>query len=189
MLYDQVGAGGEICGQWLGTHGAVYQLMNLPLLTEENIAPLFDLTDKQRGASTIKQAPLPDNINFNDTEEGETLLDREKLTLSYGGCCIRPYITRGGLEFVDTDYFAPLADVAGTLEIYERHTATGGTYFVAKNGLMVVAVIMPLSIIEEGFVHYLNMLADKCSEALAINQQQERAKADNDDEQHEQTTL
>lgn len=182
-LYDHVSAEGEITEQWLGTRGAVYPLSGLPYLKEENLVALFDITEKQRESFYFNHSPLPTTINFDHTDTDETMLDREKITLGYGGRIVRPIITRGGLEFIDTDLLSPLSDIADELELFERRTAAGGTYFAAKMGLMIVGVIMPLSIIEEKLVENMETLAAKCRTALDKKTERERTRTAERDEQ------
>lgn len=167
-LYDRVNQDGEIVEQWLGTRGAVFPLCGLHYLTEENLIALFDITEKQRESLYFHHSQLHASINFDHTDAGEILLDREKCTLGYSGRVVRPLLTRGGLEFVDNDYLSPLADVAEMLELYERHTEDGGVYFAAKTGLMIAGVIMPLNILEEKFVENIETLARKSRVALDL---------------------
>lgn len=172
-LYDRINDNGEVTEQWLGTYAAVYPLSGLPYLTENNIPALFDITEKQLEKIHIRHDVLPASLNFDDTDAGEIMLDREKMTLGYGGRVVRPLITRSGLEFIDVDYLTPLADVADDLELFERHTTDGGVYFAAKMGLMIVGVIMPLNIIEDKLVENLDMFATKCRAALAAKKERE----------------
>jgi hypothetical protein len=163
-----MGQDGGIVEQWLGPQGALFPLSGLPCLTEENLITLFDISEKQRESLYFHHSQLPASINFDHTDEGETLLDREKCTLSYGGRTVLPLLTRGGLEFVDNDYLSPLADVAEMVELYERHTEDGGVYFAAKTGFMIAGVIMPLDIIDEKLLETLETLARKSRVALDL---------------------
>ena len=165
-LYDRVNEDGEVKEQWLGTAAAAFPLSGIPRLTEENLCTLFDITEKQRNSIFFRHHQLPVSLNFDDTDEGEEMLERGSLTMNYHGRTIRPLFTSSGLEFIDTDHLEPLADVSDTLEIFERRTADGGIYFAAKTGLLLVGVIMHLNIIEDGFVEHLEMLARQCRTSL-----------------------
>ena len=165
-LYDRVNDEGGITEQWLGARGTAYPLSGLPYLTEDNIIALFDITEKQREKIHISHGPLPESLSFEHTDDGEIMLDREIMTMGYGGRIVRPLITRNGLEFIDNDFLTPLADVADTLELFERQSSDGRTYFAAKMGLMVVGIFTPLSIIEEKLVENMETLAAKCRAAL-----------------------
>ena len=185
-LYDRVDSNGEVMGQWLGTTAAVYPLSGVPYLTEENLAALFDITEKQAEKIRFTHAPLPAGINFDDTDKAEAILDREKMTLGYGARIVRPLFTRGGLEFIDNDFLSPLADVADVLELFERRTLEGQTYFAAKVGLLIVGVFMPLSIIETKFVENMETMAANCRAALNVKIERE---ARREKERGEQTSI
>jgi len=175
-LFDRVNDEGEVIEQWLGVHGAIYPLPDLPHLTEEHIVALFDITEKQRESTYITHTQLPERINYGHTDPAEVMLDREKMTLGYGKRIVRPIMTTDGLELIDNDYLTPLADIADELEIFERHTDDGQIYFAVKMGLMLVGVIMPLNIIEEQFVENVEALATKSRAALKLKNEREKSK-------------
>ncbi|MCL1855925.1 MAG: hypothetical protein FWF86_09345 [Clostridia bacterium] len=186
-LYDRVNSEGEVVEQWMGTYAAAYPLTGLPHLTTENLAALFDITEKQLTEKiSIRHERLPEGLNYGHTDEGEVMLDREIVTLGYGGKIVRPLITRGGLEFINDDFLSPLADVADMLELYERISTVGRTYFAAKVGLMIVGVIMPMNIVDERLVDHMETLAGKCRAALAVKEERERRR---DEERDGQTSL
>jgi hypothetical protein len=185
-LYDRPNEDGEVTEQWLGTGGAVYPLpAGISYLTEESICGLFDITEKQQENIFFSHNPLPEGYSFEHAAAGEIMLDREKMTLGYGGRTVRPIITSGGLEFIDVDFLTPLADVADDLELYERRTADGGTYFAAKMGLMIVGVIMPLNIIEDKLVESVETLAGRLRDALAEKNARKSARLAVQDDQTE----
>lgn len=174
-LYDRITPDGEVAEQWLGNHGAVYPLFGLPYLQESNIYTMFDFTDKQQEKIYFRHDRLPEGINFEDVDANESILDREKLTIGYAGRILRPLQTRRGLVFIDVEQLSPLADMADTLELYERQTPSGGTYIAAKSGFMLLGVVMPYNIIEKGFVEQLETLSRKCRVAL---DEKERARTE-----------
>jgi hypothetical protein len=157
---------GEAIEQWLGNGNAAFPLYGMPTLTEDNIPVIFDITEKQLEKIHITQTAASDGINFTDTDKKEILLEREKTTMGYAGRVVRPLLTSTGLVFIDDDYLSPLADVADELELYERHDTSGGIYITAKVGLMIAGVILPLNIIDEKLVDYMETLAAKCRAAL-----------------------
>lgn len=165
-LYDRITPDGEVAEQWLGDGGAVFPLYGLPYMQESNLFTLFDITDKQREKIFFQHERLPEAINFRDTDANETILDREKLTVGHAGKVLRPLQTRRGLVFIDTAQLSPLADLADTLELYERQTESGGTYIAAKSGFMLMGVVMPYNIIEKGFVEQVETLARECRVTL-----------------------
>lgn len=185
-LYDRITDDGEVAEQWLGNGGAVYPLHGLPYMQENNLFTLFDITDKQQDKIYFRHEHLPTTaINFEDVDPKESILDREKLTIGHAGRVLRPLQTRRGLVFIDTAALQPLADLADTLELYERETEAGGTYIAAKSGFMLVGVIMPYNIIEKGFVEQVESLAKQCRIAFEAK---ERARAVAVEDQ-QQTTI
>jgi hypothetical protein len=185
-LYDRITEDGEVAEQWLGNGGAVYPLHGLPYMQENNLFTLFDITDKQQDKICFRHEHLPTTaINFEDVDPKESILDREKLTIGHAGRILRPLQTRRGLVFIDTAALQPLADLADTLELYERETEAGGTYIAAKSGFMLVGVIMPYNIIEKGFVEQVESLAKQCRVAFEAK---ERARAVAAEDQ-QQTTI
>ena len=155
--------------QWLGTHGAIYLLPDLPFLTDDNVAALFDITESQRQGGKIKIGTLdfPDSMCGDDTQRGEAALDPEVITVSYLDKILRPFMTRDGLVFINHDYFKPLADVADVLTIWERYSTKGFAYFVAKVGFVVVGLFMPYMVKGE-LVTGLEELAIKARAAFDL---------------------
>jgi hypothetical protein len=165
-LLDDITEGGEIRGQWLGMNDALYLLTGLPYLTEENLITMFDITEKQREKILFFAGPLPEHLNFENSAPGEILLDREGMTFFCGGRSVRPLFAQNGVEFIDDDLMSPFANIADKVELFERHTAGGGTCFAVKFGLLIAAVIMPLGIIDEAFVECIEALARGCRDSL-----------------------
>jgi len=179
-LYDRRGEDGNIYEQWLGTGAAAYPLHGLPLLDESHIIALFELTEKQlEKISIYHHDELPPAISIEDACPGEKLLDREEMTLAYGKYIVRPIMTSDGLELIDNEHMAVLADVADNLELYERRMESGQIYFAAKMGLLLVGVIMPLNLIEEEFVEAVETIARNARTAF-INKGERKAQREAD---------
>ncbi|WP_317399670.1 hypothetical protein [Anaerotruncus colihominis] len=90
------------------------------------------------------------------------------------GRVLQPLHTAQGLQFIDTKYLEPLAEYKDMLALYERTDTSGQTYIAAKNGLILVAVIMPFDAINEKFVQQLQEFTRDCKVALEIKQERER---------------
>jgi hypothetical protein len=156
--------------QWLGVGGALYILPDLPYLSEGHIAALFDVAESKKGL--IKTGEFPESLCGEDSCPGECLLDPEEITITYGERIVRPYMTREGLEFINVEFLKPLADYGVYLELYERRTDSGQLYFAAKNGLMLVGIIMPVRI-DEGLVDDMEKLAVKARAAFRLKKERE----------------
>ncbi|MFQ9555798.1 MAG: hypothetical protein ACLR1P_07535 [Oscillospiraceae bacterium] len=70
--------------------------------------------------------------------------------------------------------FSPVADVLDVLELYERRTAEGTPYIVAKAGFLLQAVIMPYDVINQQFVESLQDLTRECEFSLSEKERRER---------------
>jgi len=173
-LYDQRNDEGSIVAQWLGDGGAIYPIHGLPILDEDHVAAIFELTEKQlEKISVQRHEELPASLNFSDTDRAEIALDDREMTLAYGKYIVKPLITRDGLELINSEYLTPLADVADHLMIHERRTESGQAYFALKMGLMLVGVVMPLNLIEDQFVESVEGLAVKARAALIAKRERE----------------
>lgn len=188
FLFDSVSEDGEVGTQWLGDGLAVYPLFNLPYLYEDTICTLFDIPDKQQEKIIFRHQPLPEGINFTDADAHEHITNPEKITIGYAGRVLRPIQTRKGLAFIDTAHLAPLDDIADTMELYERTTPSGGTYFAAKMGLLIAGVILPYNnALQKEFVEQLETISGKCRMAF---DKAERARAEADAAaDHEQMSI
>ena len=175
ILFDENRKGGEI-RQWLGDGYSIYLLSGLPLLDENNVCAMFDIPEKKRKRCRSKRQPVPDNLNLEDWEQGERALDDEWPTVEYDGRVVKPLSTIDGMTFIQDKYLAPLEDIADYLRLFERVDADGNKYIVAKNGMEIAAIIMPVDIINEGFVEKLDSLAYKCRQALEEKKEREYLK-------------
>lgn len=153
--------------QWISNGSAVYPLYGLPRFGPENICTLFDITVKQSEKINIRHEKLPESFCFSDTDPNETLINSFDLDLSIGGHILMPYRTGTGVHFIEARYLAPLQDLQENLEIYERISGAGSTYFAVKSGLMIYGIILPYDFISEATVSSLKALYYECEVALA----------------------
>lgn len=169
-LFDEMRESGEI-RQWLGDGYAMYLLSGLPILNEDNVCAMFDVPEKKRKKCRCKQGPMPDTINPEDWEQGERIVSDDWPTVEYDGSVVKPLSTLGGITFIQDKYLAPLEDMADYLQLYERKSADGQTYIVAKNGMEIAAIIMPFDIISASFVEKLEDLAGRCRTTLTAKRE------------------
>ena len=134
--------------QWAGDGGAMYPLFGIPHLNEEQILVLFDVPeDKRKGVSVLLESGMPGGL---DTEDSAADQEARPYPLSFGTAwgVYYPVQTSTGIAFYDAEYFKPIADKPRA-KLYERYTRSGRLYFVAKDGMLVEAVIMPAALKEE----------------------------------------
>lgn len=176
-LFNEMEDGGVFIRQWLGDGRAIYPLSGLPVLDESNLCAMFDIPEKKQKKCFFAQEQMPESLNVEDCAAGERALYDEWPTVEHNGYVVKPLSTNDGIMFVQTAYLSPLEDMADYLRFYERVNTAGQAYIVAKNGMEIAAVIMPVDTIKLGFVEKLEALAQKCRVALEKQEEQEREKA------------
>lgn len=159
--------------QWLGDGNAFYPLFKMPPLNEQNIYTIFDIPEKQQSKMYFSENTLPEGLEFGDAVAYENILDPAKMEIGYAGRVLRPLLTSQGLVFIDVQYLAPLSDMADMIELYERVDSLGKPYIAAKNGFMLVAVIMPFQVMEPEFVKDLRELSVHCEAVLSMKRDKE----------------
>lgn len=176
-LFDEMGEGGEFIRQWLGDGSSAYPLSGLPVLDEENLCAMFDIPEKKQKKCFFTRKPVPDSLDVEDYTSGELALCDEWPTVEHNGYVVKPLSTSDDMLFIQTAYLSPLEDMADYLRLYERVDGTGQKYIVAKNGMEIAAIIMPVNTIRLGFVEKLEALAYKCRVAVERQEEREREKA------------
>lgn len=71
VLYSKRNIEGDIVQQYISDGSAVYPVSGLPALDEESILTIFDIPEKQREDWFVKDADIPDGINFEDMDSSE----------------------------------------------------------------------------------------------------------------------
>lgn len=165
QLFDQVDENGEFTCQWLGDCGAFYPIVGMPYMGAENICAMFDIPEKKREKLIFRHDPAPVGFNWDDTDPKEWKIDDPKLCVRWEGRVMLPLRTSVGITFIQEKYLAPL-DNLDYVNLYERRNKNGGLYIVAKVGLMIQAVIMPMDVLTDDFVDKLDDLTRTCRLAL-----------------------
>ena len=169
---------GDILTQYIGDGSAVYPVVGLPQLDKESLLTIFDVPEKDRDNYFVKTLGVPVGISFEDTDETERHVEREGISIIYSGRTLKPIRTTRGLVFIESRYLSPVADVLDVLELYERRTAEGAPYIVAKAGFLLQAVIMPYDVINQQFVESLQSLTRECEFSLSEKERREREARD-----------
>lgn len=164
-LFDRDPGNGEI-EQWMGDGCAAYPITGLPYLDMDNICAMFDIGDKKREKMVMSHGKVPENLCFDDLAPGEVRVEDPKLRVCYEGREYLPLRMRNGIVMIREKYLTPLDDLE-YMSLFVRRTEAGGVYVVAKIGMMVQAVIMPVEgLISEGFVERLEELTEQCRRTL-----------------------
>jgi len=164
-LINQTDADGENVYQWLGDGRSAYPLVGLPVMDVENICAMFDITEKKREKLIMRQMDAPDTMNWEDTDPLERQIGDPKLCVRYDGRDLLPLETTAGITFIQEKYLLPL-DGLEYMRLYERQSTSGGLYIVAKIGMILQAVIMPMDLPDKNFMELLNDLTSQCRDAM-----------------------
>ena len=173
-IFERYSDDGDILTQYIGDGSAVYPVIGLPPLDAESLLTIFDVPEKDRDNYFVKTLGVPAGISFEDTDETERHVEREGISIIYSGRTLKPIRTTRGLVFIESRYLSPVADVLDVLELYERRTAEGTPYIVAKAGFLLQAVIMPYDVINQQFVESLQSLTRECEFSLSEKEREAR---------------
>ena len=111
---------------------------------------MFDITEKKREKLIMRRDDVPDSMDWGDTAPLERQLDDPKLCVRYDGMDLLPLETSVGVTFIQEKYLLPL-DGLEYMRLYERRGRNGDLrYIVAKIGMMIQAVIMPMDFAGQG---------------------------------------
>ena len=156
-----VPTGGE---QWISDGAGCYPLGDVPMMDEDILCAICDIPEKAREKMRFLEGEVPHNLCFDDVDDSEVRCEQAAIVLG-GKNSVIPYKTSQGIEFIDCKHLEPLEN-SGDLEVYERLSKWGNTYFAIKRGLLLVALILPYTLITEPFVEELKDMAALCEIAL-----------------------
>lgn len=143
VLWDVVDCDGAV-RQWISTGAAVYPVDGLPYLQVDNLPALLSLTEKDREKMRIEAGEKPASFDLRDVSAGEAAAVDFSLTVQSGDYVLMPVQARGRTYLIDGATLMPIISEYKLATLYLRETEAGLKYFVAKNGLMVVGLVLPL---------------------------------------------
>ena len=132
--------------QYIGDACAAYPLDGVPELDAQSAMTIFDIPEKQRVDWFVTEEDLPEGINFGDTDFSEKMLEPEKIQLVLSGKVLKVLRSSHGVILIDSKYIAPVMDMAEVMEFYERATPSGQRYVAIKAGLLLKAVVFPVTV-------------------------------------------
>lgn len=155
---------------------AIYKAPGLPMLTrEDEIGTILDLGFKDRITMSINAAVMNDPtdiLGFDMTPLGEDIsantlnICAQRDGQQYAG------IIYGCAEvlFYNKDYLAPLADTIKNAESYlnisVRRRKDGKPYVFLRDGMVPLAAILPVEIIDDDYIDDLETFTELCQKQL-----------------------
>lgn len=158
-----------------GTDMALYRLPGtLPLIHKpEELMAVLGYSDKEAEKLYIKNDKYNELLKnggpcLDDAWEGERICDESHFDLVAGESVLH------GLEcddatmgFIDNDLLDPIVDdVSSYTEFYRRQMPTGKYYYVIKDGVDLLAVIMPMQVLNDEFAGRLEEMSNMIYRAL-----------------------
>lgn len=139
ILYDELGKGGDLRRQWIGTGSGIYLLDGLPILGPANIPPLMGLEGNAVSKIKVTLENLPPEINTEDYNADEPALAALPCIVSVGGTDLALF--RGGYQVwaLDEAELAPALNTNCTVKM--RWTPAGAPYFTVFHGMFLEAIL------------------------------------------------
>lgn len=141
--FEVVKDNGEI---WLGNGQSFYKLDEVFELTENMICTLFDISDKKRNETFIKEIitdEIPEMcVLFKDQVPGDVMPERGEVEIKYKGESFIPYKAAGETLLLNAKYFEPFKN-SDDIEVWLRRTEvrSGDRVFILKLGMFNVGVV------------------------------------------------
>ena len=140
MLYHEAGR------QWAGDGMSAYLLPEaMGTLSTGALTAIFDIPTEKAADMLIRDTHMPTVYDTEDEgEEEEELRFDLASSITYNGTEFLPLMTQDGrIYFIKIKYLRPITDCEG-LRMSLRRTDGGRPYIAAKDGMFLVAIIMPL---------------------------------------------
>ncbi len=127
--------------QWISDGYACWPLLKMPHMNEEAVRAVYSLSAKVK---VEERGALPIHLCFADVVRQEQPVFYEKIQMQPIGMPLVSLRTSAGVTFIEQKYIKPLEPGEnGDCMLYERTDGRGNVYIVAKQGLMVEAIILP----------------------------------------------
>lgn len=162
----------ENSGIWLGTREAVYRATELPdMVGEEQVGAVLDIDEKAWGKIYLRETESPGihdvfGMDLTENTSDEQNAKETQMQVNYKGYAATALICDDGeLIFYDKGLAAPLADAmknSDYIQTVVRRTRSGQRFVVIKDGLEVLAGIMPVQIVNQQFLADLAEFESVC---------------------------
>lgn len=144
--------------QWISDGYAIYPLIKLPKMDQDNILSLFDIGEKQQAGIMFEaELELPQGICFHDADEREAPIRRWDIALTQHGRILRPFETSVGMIYINDLYLKPF-DKGSEVQYYERFDESGNIYVAVKEGFFLSAIISPYDVINWELIKQLRRM-------------------------------
>ena len=191
-LYKALFRGDAGCELYVGTKTAIFPLTGFPKAQNESeLATLLGISKSEWADIQFSAECTDDNLGFDgmnldDTADGEVDCVTGRIRIRYCGNDLIPMIDphHGTVGFVDAKQILPVADEirkSGYFKYCLRKMASGGRYYVIKDGMVVRGAVLPVkmeSLAKLGLRELADMVA-KTTDAADVENLSERKDEEN----------
>lgn len=142
---------------YIGTKTAIFPLTGFPKAQNESELETLLSISKKEWADIEFDNDCPDDLHhiegmdLDDTADGEMDCVTGRIGIRYCGCELVPMIepVSGTVGFVDAKQIMPVADEirkSGYFKYCVRKMASGGRYYVIKDGMVVRGAVLPVKL-------------------------------------------
>lgn len=191
-LYKVFYNDGQGCDLYIGTKTAIFPLTDFPKAqNERELAALLGISEKEWNDIHF-ESDCPDDIrniegmNLDDTASGELDCEHGRISIRYCGCNLVPMVepTSRTIGFVDAKQIMPVADEmrkSGYFKYCVRKMASGGRYYVIKDGMMVRGAVIPVKLepLAKSGLYAIADMVKKTKDAADVEDLSEREDEEN----------
>lgn len=129
--------------QWLSTGAAVYKLENMPVLDEDTVLTVMNVSDdaREKWHTSMKEDEIGWLSGYVDGDEEITAEDAG-LSIIYNGNLLTPIYTMDGMIWIDAELLAPTEKKDMDYRRFFVRNLGGHRAIAVKEGMFLTAVIM-----------------------------------------------
>lgn len=163
ILYDDL----QRKMQWISDGSCIYPLADMAEFNAQTLCKAHDITESQASKMLLRDhEQLPKIFDYSDSNNFEVEVIKNPIRLMQDGKSVIALETEEGAIFIDSLYLTPLSDYAESdLKIFHRTATNGTSYFAVKYGLILVAIITPIKVVEEKFIENIGWFKNICDAA------------------------
>ncbi len=166
--------------QWISDGFACYPLLKMPKLNEKTVLTVLNIPESKEAKYSVTVKPMHEHFNTGDHDAHEKEIEKEWMPIMNA----KPMKTSEGITFINFRFLKPLQDLEQP-RFFERKTETGQIYIVVKEGFLINAIIMPTTMINEGFVKSMRELAEQCEIAYLLKEEKKNEEKNNSNDQED----
>ena len=175
--YAQVAKRDQTCivytgdGMWLAARGAMYRADGLPEIHgKDQVAAILSISEKKVEQMVFREVDLreePSTLCLDDWTNEEMPAQDVEIQACKDGRMYKAMVAEDGeLLFYEERYLDPLLDdfKDGNYKVLMvRRMSNGAPYIAVKNGLELLALVMPVQLLDERYMEKLSNFTALCA--------------------------